>query len=337
MIFINFKILFFGVVCLACQSLFAQNACDAEFDNLQLNVNGEITRLADDICKLLLKGYSIDEVITKLYDGKKHAYDLQKLVQHIYKQVANNHQINAADSCNVPENTPQRKKNGSKIKTFYKYVLALKSFAYLVLAVIILVVCFFIYKYGKLLLDLISSILEWLLHFFKKLNISNIGPEDENLPHTENPQALETRYEQNQASIEPVPQELPNPKIIQTLKIELNHHDEEPSTVKVQVEHRQDIPAPIIEETPLPTQTATIKPRVGQASAIDFTLNYDLEQQITHAKSIGLEPIMMQFGAINPNTEPVGTREKFYGLKIAEQIEYAKSIGLVPEVTPATE
>ncbi|KKQ32856.1 MAG: hypothetical protein US49_C0005G0075 [candidate division TM6 bacterium GW2011_GWF2_37_49] len=283
MMFMNFKNLCFSVACLLCQPLFAQVACDLDFDNLQINVNNEIKRLAENVTQ------------------------------------------------NDLENTTPSKSFAAKLKTFYKYALALKSAVYLILAVVILIICFSIYKYGKMLVDLIISLLEWVLHFFKKPNAVGNGPKDDELQPPDVQQSFAERIEQNKELIEPLLQELSNPEIIHVLNLEPNAQDEYLSSIEVQVEQKHDISATKLKESDKISQMSSAKPRICQSNSIDFALNADLEQQIAIAKSIGLEQLTMFVESIQSKNDSVA------GLKIADQIEYAKKIGLVPAITPATQ
>lgn len=327
----KFKIIYLIIPFLFSQTLFAQNSFDHDFDNLEIIITDEITKLVNNIYDLFEAGYSINEIVIKLDDGLNHSYDLHKLVRNIYelfkKQNLNNYLIKIDKNKDNSKNISLYKKIESKIKNFYKRLLALKIAAYSLVLVIVLILCFLIYKYGRLLSDLIIRLLAWLLHFFKPPNEEGEGPENNELPPPNISAQLQEQPKQNieVTAIEVHKQELANAEIIQPKHVALTNQEESPTINQSVSESNKASIASNVDKSQQVSAMPLIPPRVQQSSFIDFVLNKELEQQTLLVKDLEFNISAIDFEATKPSEEQI----KNFHIPINEQIAYAMGIGLV--------
>jgi len=280
----------------------------------QACVDRKITMLIDNICDLLLHGYSTDEVIKILADNQKHQYDTQKLVTLIHFLLNKKHSKNIILNILV---------NNENFKKFY----AQKNFWTQVKN------CYFVLKI-IVILAIIIIVAYLLSHYFdlpglfcsNSLSASDNKQEfnEDKSSSCKQPQAHDSDPECRSESSQPSEnQEEQNLDVAMQVQQITQQPDQSTPIETEQKRYQQDM-------QPNSKQTNPF----GLAPLLhiyDHELYMELKQQIEHAKRIGLEPSAIQFDGTEKNKAQRDNR-KFKDL-IAEQIEQAKELGLEPVET----
>lgn len=181
------------------KSMFSQTVASTIPPDIQFVVDNEITRLADNICKLILRGHSLDEVVAMVDDGQPHGYDTQKLAFILYKILSQ--QCSQGNSMDFVKEDKKTSTSGlhlwAKAKRTSRILLTLKITFYLVIIAVVLVALFLLYKhfspYIKQLIEYINRLIKRLNRLFAILQFcgsreSNNGSENKNThPETTSP------------------------------------------------------------------------------------------------------------------------------------------------------
>lgn len=336
------KILLLGIACFTVFSTNVQLSAQSpyEIDETIENVitapttdeQDHIKMLTENVCDLLLRGYSSDEIIaifSKDQDNKENLSNIQTLLSKVNGLLNQQHSKEEIINIIVSNDTDNSFTN--KIKNLH---LTLKI---ALTTGIILGLSYAAYELYKWYHKKNS----WDLFPHLGQNNTNQEPNDNAQPNDNNaqkppnnqPKQPHDQHKQQPDNIQPPPARPINelagnahPRIARIGPVQENQEAHVPNGVGVQLQHINDVGAQPQHVNGGGVQQNQAWRILGAHAFPDNRLNEAIEQQVAHANNIGLKPAADIPDFVN---RPPRDNLKFNEL-IAAQIEYARGIGLIP-------